>query len=238
MNGKGKEILKKILSCPDYKNAFRDFVKLTPEENKITIDHVVSAISSYYGSFSKYYSPFDDAMNQGSAVDEKIQKGFNIFMSKGRCATCHFMPQFNGIKPPYVNSEFEVLGVPADTFYRSLSPDSGRYLINPAPEMMNAFRTPSLRNTRYTAPYMHHGKFPSLQSVMEFYDAGGGVGHGLRVSNQTLETDSLHLSANEKTEVLGFLFSLSENIPGESAPVALPKSRNKALNGRKVGGEY
>jgi cytochrome c peroxidase len=159
-------------------------------------------------------------------------------MSKAQCATCHFVPQFNGVKPPFVGSEFEVLGVPADTSFKQLSPDKGRYEVNPAVETMNAFRTGSLRNAEHTAPYMHNGVFRTMKEVIDFYDAGGGAGKGLTVPNQTLSSDSLHLTQTEKENLIQFLQTLNEKILFEAPPEKLPLSKNKNLNSRKVGGEY
>lgn len=236
--GDEKDILKKVLSCDDYKKAFKRFVKLTPNSKKLTLDHIVSAVILYYSSFSNYYSPFDENMNKNKSISMDCKKGFNIFMSKAQCATCHFAPQFNSVRPPYISTEFEVLGMPADTNYLKISPDSGRAIINPSPQTMNAFRTGTIRNAEHTKPYMHNGLFNSLEEVISFYDAGGGVGKGLQVSNQTLSSDSLKLSVVEKEQLMIFIQSLNENIKFESAPGALPVSKNKKLNDRKVGGEY
>jgi cytochrome c peroxidase len=233
-----KELLKKILSCSDYKKAFNSFLKYTPQETEITLEHVSSAITQYYAKFSKYYSPFDNAMNENKPLTESAKKGFNIFMSKAQCATCHFAPQFNGVKPPYVGSEFEVLGVPVDTLYSQLSADKGRYEINPATETLNAFRTGSIRNAEKTKPYMHNGIFTNLNQVIDFYDAGGGAGHGLFVPNQTLSADSLHLTKEDKKHLLAFIHSLTEDIEFENAPEKLPLSKYKNLNARKVTGDY
>src|SRR5688500_15720855 len=137
-------------------------------------------------------------MNENKPVEESAKKGFNLFMSKAQCATCHFAPQFNGVKPPYVGSEFEVLGVPADTLYQSLSKDQGRYEINPAEETNHAFRTGTLRNIMQTAPYMHNGIFKTMDQVIKFYNGGGGAGRKLLVPNQTLSSDSLALTKQEK----------------------------------------
>lgn len=238
MGSNEKEVLKKVLSCKDYKTAFKKFLKYTPTEKEINIEHISSAITLYYSKFSKAFSSFDQAMNNKIDLDEPARQGFNIFMSKAQCATCHFAPQFNGVKPPYVGSEFEVLGVPADTGFKSLSPDKGRFTINPADEMVNAFRTGTLKNIERTAPYMHNGVFKTLDQVIDFYDTGGGAGHGLNIKNQTLPSDSLHLNKEEKNKLIVFMRSLNEQIEFEKGPEKLPESKIKSLNKRKVSGEY
>jgi cytochrome c peroxidase len=77
-----------------------------------------------------------------------------------------------------------------------------------------------------------------LDEVIDFYDGGGGAGRGLKVDNQTLSSDSLHLSKQEKLDLITFIASLTEQIPIEKAPEKLPKSSNKVLNKRRVGGMY
>ncbi len=238
MNSNEKELIKKVLSCKVYKEAFKSFLKLTPEEKDITLNHIVSAITYYDGSYSRFYSPFDNAMNNKGFVSDEAKNGFNLFMSRAKCGTCHFVPNFNGVKPPYIGSEFEVLGTPADTSFKDLSSDKGRYMINKAPETLHAFRTGSIRNAEYTKPYMHNGVFKSLEEVIDFYDVGGGQGKKMTVANQTLAGDSLHLTRSEKKELLAFIYSLNEDIIFEEPPASLPPSNDKALNNRKPGGVY
>ncbi len=237
MNGNEEEIVQKVLSCNGYKKYLDKFAAYT-NESKPSLNHIISAITYYYGQFSNYYSPFDAAMNSGQAIDKEAVAGFNVFMGKAQCGTCHFAPLFNGIKPPYINNEFEVLGVPQDTFFKAISSDSGRYKIHAAPETQNAFRTPTIRNTALTKSYMHNAVFKTLDEVIDFYDAGGGAGKGLAVNNQTLSSDSLHLSATEKKQLVAFINSLNESVKFDTAPQQLPASKNKKLNGRKSGGDY
>ena len=238
MGGVETDVVKNVMSCKEYEKAFKKFTKYTPAYKDVKIDHIVSAVILYYSDFSKYYSPFDHAMNDKKPLDEESKKGFNIFMSKAQCGTCHFVPQFNGVKPPYVGSEFEVLGVPTDNKYTMLSPDSGRAMINPAKEMLHAFRTGTIRNSQFTMPYMHNGAFKTLEEVIDFYDAGGGSGKGLKVSNQTLSSDSLKLDPAEKKQLVSFMHSLTEQVHFEEPPAKLPSSKDKRLNNRKVGGEF
>ena len=238
MGSSEEEVVNKVMSCKEYARTFTKLLKYTPQEKEVTLDHIASAITFYYSKFSSYYSPFDNAMNQGAALTPAAQKGFNIFMGKAQCATCHFAPQFNGVKPPYIGSEFEVIGVPASPDYASLSQDKGRYAINPSEETMNAFRTGTIRNAAYTQPYMHNGVFKTLDEVIEFYNHGGGAGKGLQVPNQTLPSDSLQLTPIEKEYLIVFIQSLTENIQFETPPNQLPVSTNKQLNNRQVGGNY
>ncbi len=67
------------------------------------------------GSLTSFDSPFDQAVRTANKgyIDKHVVKGFNLFMGKAACGTCHFAPVFNGTTPPfYFESEAEVLGVP------------------------------------------------------------------------------------------------------------------------------
>jgi cytochrome c peroxidase len=233
-----KEVLKKVLSCKEYKKVFKEWLKYTPQERDVTMEHITSALTFYYSKFSKYDAPFDEAINTNKPLKEDAKAGFNLFMSKAQCATCHFVPQFNGVKPPYVSSEFEVLGIPEDILFKELSDDKGRYEINAAVETFHAFRTGTVRNAEKTKPYMHNGIFSDLNQVIDFYNVGGGAGRGLKITNQTLSADSLYLTQREKQQLITFIESLTENIQFELPPAYLPSSSISGLNQRKVGGTY
>lgn len=238
MNCSESELLQRVLSCKEYKDAFESLLPYTPQFSTIQLKHISSALTYYYGKFSNATSQFDRAMERQAQLEASVIKGFNVFMGKAQCATCHFVPQFNGVKPPFIGSEFEVLGTPADSRYTKLSADSGRYKVNPAPETLHAFRTGSLRNIARTAPYMHNGVFRTLDEVLDFYDFGGGVGHGLSVPNQTLSADSLHLNKEERLQLKAFLQSLDEEYKAEKAPSSLPETHDARFAARKVGGIY
>ncbi len=238
MGSDATDLLKKVLSCKEYSRSFKKLLQYTPQEPEITFEHLASVLTYYYSRFSRHDAAFDEAVNGSKYLNASAREGFNIFMSKAQCGTCHFVPQFNGVKPPFVGSEFEVLGVPEDAGYIALSKDSGRYSVNPATETLHAFRTGSLRNAAHTAPYMHNGVFKTLNEVIDFYDAGGGVGHGLSVPNQTLSADSLKLTVREKSNLIAFIRSLDEPVQPGLPPASLPVSDIKALNRRKPGGDY
>ena len=238
MNGKSSEILQKIKSCKEYKTMLKNISKNTPGYSEISMDHVTSALVYYYTKFSNYNAPFDDMMNGITAPNKDVQKGFNLFMGKAACATCHFVPQFNGVKPPYTGSEFEVLGVQKSINSTMLDEDKGRNSINPVAEMENAFRTNTIRNSSITSPYMHNGIFKTLEEVVDFYDNGGGIGHGIKVANQTLSGEKLNLSNKEKQLLITFIKSLDEQIPSVQLPDQLPKSKKTSLNKRVVKGTY
>jgi cytochrome c peroxidase len=88
-------------------------------------------------------------------MTEEEQLGFNLFMGKAGCGTCHFAPMFNGATPPTVfESEPEVIGVPSFDAPKNarIDPDSGRFNVRRIDLHLGAFKTPTLRNIELTAP--------------------------------------------------------------------------------------
>ncbi|MBK9107821.1 MAG: cytochrome C peroxidase [Saprospiraceae bacterium] len=237
MNADEETTMKELLSCPDYKKQLQLLVE-NSSDKKLSFEHVAEAIISYYTSFDTAVSEFDLAITGRTQVSKQVKKGFNLFMGKAACGTCHFAPHFNGIKPPYTGNEFEVLGVPVDTNFTALSADQGRYGVHPVPEMRNAFRTGALRNIGKTKPYMHNGLYKSLEEVIEFYNKGGGKGRGLQLDHQTLPEDQLQLTDLEKRQLVHFLESLNERLVINPLPPVLPECKSKELNQRISGGVY
>lgn len=163
---------------------------------------IATSLAAYIRSLTALRSPFDRAIRGDStAITADAKRGFNLFMGKARCATCHFAPLFSGTIPPeFARSEPEVIGVP--------SKDVGRMAITGSTLHRGAFRVPSVRNSAVTAPYMHDGSLKTLQDVIDFYDRGGRATPG--VTNLTLPSRPLHLLASEKRSVIAFLQSLTD----------------------------
>jgi cytochrome c peroxidase len=188
------------------------FEKAFPRANRTGIDtlEVMNAIGCYVRSLTQLTSRFDDYMRgSDSALDGDEIAGFNLFMGKAKCATCHYMPLFNGTFPPrFVKTESEVIGVPAAAGSKKIDEDRGRYDVIPVEAYRHAFKTPTLRNVARTSPYMHNGIYSSLKQVVDFYEKGGGVGLGIKLDNQTLPFDKLELTPKEKGELIAFMKSL------------------------------
>jgi cytochrome c peroxidase len=188
------------------------FTEAFPQKHRTAIDtaEVMNALASYVRSLTALNSRFDAYM-QGdqSALQQTAINGFNLFMGKARCATCHYLPLFNGTLPPrYMQLDAEVIGVPKTKKSKMIDPDQGLFDIQPMAFNRHAFKVTTVRNAARTAPYMHNGVFKTLAEVVDFYDQGGGAGLGLKVANQTLAADRLHLTVKEKMELIAFMNSL------------------------------
>src|SRR5581483_4219092 len=124
---------------------------------------------------------------------ESQVRGMDIFFNKVACDSCHL--GFNFTEGSYVN-----IGIGMD----KPNPDLGRFNVSRKEEDKGAFKTPTLREIDHTAPYMHDGRFKTLEEVVEHYDKGG-------IKNPYLDQrlKPLHLSAQEKRDLVAFLKALS-----------------------------
>ena len=237
MHGHIDEAVIKISKSEEYQALFKNAYK-----KPVTNRTIQLALAAYIRSLSSMNSGFDRYMRgEKTAMPAEAVAGFNVFMGKAKCATCHFMPLFNGTVPAfYMKSESEVLGVPAhpDTAHATIDADLGKFNTYHDDLNKNAFKTPTIRNAGLTGPYMHNGVYTSLEQVIDFYNRGGGAGIGIELPNQTLPTDKLELTAQEQKNIIAFIHSLTDTTGLTTPPRHLPAFPDAALNARKVGGEY
>ncbi|TYC18076.1 methylamine utilization protein [Bizionia gelidisalsuginis] len=182
-------------------------------DNKIDGNTIRNAIASYIRSLNAFNSKFDNNINGVEhTITESEIRGFNLFMGKAKCATCHFAPVFNGTVPPnFTETEFEALGVPETTgAMAEISPDLGRYYLFNTDSRKHFFKTSTVRNVSLTAPYMHNGVYKTLDEVMTFYNNGGGSALGIQLEHQTLPSDALNLSDDEIKAIIDFMNSLED----------------------------
>jgi cytochrome c peroxidase len=198
------ESVRRIRSVPGYiarfKQAFGD--------GEITIDHVAKAIATFERTVLSGNSPYDryQAGDKKAMTPDQV-RGMDIFFNKAACDSCHL--GFNFTDGSYVN-----IGIGMD----KPKPDLGRFIVSKREEDKGAFKTPTLREVQHTGPYMHDGRFRTLDQVVEHYDKGG-------IPNPYLDRriKPLHLSAQDKKDLVAFLKALSgEGWQKIQAPPALP----------------
>jgi cytochrome c peroxidase len=194
------------------------FAKAMPNRADSTVRglQVRQALAAYLRTLNAMDSRFDRAARGDTlAMTDAERRGMTVFLGRAKCGTCHFMPLFNGLTPPfYRTAEAEIIGVPAtaNLDHPKLDPDVGR--ANVEDNVLNrfAFKVTSLRNAAVTAPYMHNGVFKTLDEVVEFYDRGGGVGIGLKLPYQSLPTTPLKLTTQEKKDLVAFFNALTDTV--------------------------
>jgi cytochrome c peroxidase len=217
MNAAFPDVVKLLKKDKGYIKAFKSAFPAVKKKELVTIDNVATAIAAYERSLPVMTSRFDRYVNGDlTAMTANEKKGFDLFMGKAMCGSCHFAPMFNSLLPPYYNiTEMESLGMTVNNNFSApvADADSGRFHVFPIEFYIGAFKTPTVRNADVTAPYMHNGAFADLKQLMEFYNKGGGNGLGLNNPYQTLSNNELHLSDGEVDDVISFLKSLTDEVP-------------------------
>lgn len=212
MKGSLKKSVEDLEKSAAYTTLFK--AAYPAEKNPLNTFTIANAIASYVRSLQSLNSRFDEYVRGDETKLTKAEKnGFNLFAGKAKCATCHFIPLFNGVVPPfYANTESEVLGVPKtkDKNPAQLDDDLGKYLFLPSPVYKYSFKTATLRNIALTSPYMHNGVYTTLEEVMEFYNNGGGKELHIAPPNQTLPFDKLSLTKKESKNIIAFLKTLTD----------------------------
>jgi cytochrome c peroxidase len=168
-------------------------------------------------------SPFDRyAGGDASAMEEAAVRGMALFKGKASCIACHNGPNFTDSSfhnvglahNPILDDEAhqKVLKFDAkrtkNADWESITTDPGRYLITHEAVDWGRFKTPTLRNLADTAPYMHDGRYWTLDEVIDHYDRGGD-----KARNQDPRIKPLGLSNQEKQDLKAFLASLRGPLP-------------------------
>ena len=188
-----------------------------------------SALVAFMDTLVSRDAPFDT-----DKMSDEAKRGRGLFEGKAGCIACHNGPYFSDAEPHNtgVPENMEVFkdpvrhltyraamsnhGVPRTEIWRR---DVGYFLVSKNYADVGKFITPTLRELKYTAPYMHNGVFSTLAEVVDFYDRGGG-----RDDPLAAELKPLGLSAEEKKDLIAFLESLSSTAPVTVQPVAdIPK---------------
>ncbi|HWB32105.1 MAG TPA: cytochrome c peroxidase [Acidobacteriaceae bacterium] len=183
----------------------------------LDMTRVEKALASFERTLLSGDSPFDRYQYGGdkSALTPAQVRGLAVFLdpNRGNCAVCHTIGPRSAL---FTDGKFHNLGVGVrdDGSFA----DTGRAQITGNPADTGAFRTPTLRNVALTAPYMHDGSERTLQQAVDFYAGKGN-------SNPYLDKEMLkiHLSGQDRADLVEFLKSLTGTMPPNAGPPPAPE---------------
>ena len=208
-----RTLLRRIRKNDSLKQAFRQV--FSTEIDSLSIAMPLQALEAYVHSLVNTQSGFDKYMTGDTAtISTAAARGFNLFMGDAKCGTCHFMPVFNGVQPPFFTKEDnEVIGVLRNANFNRpvLDKDSGLATFTHNELHQSSFKVPSVRHLAKTFPYMHNGSLKNLDELLLFYNMGGGGSWmmGANVPNQTLDREPLKLDKEQRDDIKAFLLSLN-----------------------------
>ena len=170
-----------------------------------TIDStlVAKAIAQFERTLISGNSKFDQYLLGNVNLTPEELNGFNVFMeeARGDCFHCHG----SNNNPLWTDNDFHNNGLDA-TFT-----DLGLGAVTGDPNDNGKFKTPSLRNLAFTAPYMHDGRFATLDEVIDFYSAGLQASTTIDPLMKKVGQGGVQLTPQDKADLKAFLLTLSDN---------------------------
>ena len=193
MDSSMPEVVGKLNTDANYKKLF----KAAFGDENITGERVLKAISQFMATMVSADSKYDRVLKGKTAFTAEENEGYKLF--RNNCASCHSGALFT-------DESFRNTGM----YYNAQYNDRGRYRVTLDWNDNMKFRVPSLRNVEYTAPYMHDGRFTTLEAVLNFYSD--------LVENQPnldplLKKDGhigIRMNPSEKQYIIAFLKTLSD----------------------------
>jgi cytochrome c peroxidase len=189
-------ILKIVRSDPDYVKGFEQV--FGKKGAHVTMKEVQQAIAAFERTQVAGDTAFDRFFYGGeqAALTEAQKRGFDLFVNKGRCVSCHVVEQTAAL---FTDNRFHNVGVGINDVQKEVpdlagaflqakatlaevdvkvladkrTSELGRFAISREFEGLGAFKTPTLRNVAVTPPYMHDGSLATLKDVMTHYNNGG-----------------------------------------------------------------
>lgn len=206
-------IVNRLMAIEEYRDLFQSAFGTTD----ITENHIAQALSTFQRALIANNSPFDAYMRgDENALSPAEIDGMETFIEVG-CANCHNGPMF---------SDFEL---------HTLSTPDHPLVDDDGANGDFDFRTPSLRNLAFTAPYMHNGVFEDLRDVLDFYNdisGGNGDSQNNNVNDNQIDDDARDLDINngDINDIIQFLETLNDEDFDTRIPVSIP-------SGLSIGGD-
>jgi cytochrome c peroxidase len=181
-------VLIKLQRNAEYKTMFKAAFK----DTTVTSQRMLKALAQFTGLMISCNSRYDKHLRGEEEFTGAEQHGLELF--KSHCESCHPEPLFT-------DNTFRNIGLKPDTALN----DSGRAKITGLADDYMKFKVPSLRNVGMTYPYMHDGRFKTLQKVLEHYANGNFYGN----YDKNIERN-IGLTAQEQADIIAFLKTLTD----------------------------
>ena len=199
MNNTWPNVVATLQATSEYPDLFEQAFGTTT----ITREFVAKAIAQFERTLISGNSRFDQyLLGDNNAITAQEINGFNVFMdeNRGDCFHCHG----NEFNPLWTNNAFHNNGLDASF------EDLGLGGVTGDPLDYGKFKSPTLRNLAYTAPYMHDGRFATLDEVINHYSEGLVYSNTIDPLMKNIAEGGAQLTDSDKADLKAFLLSLSE----------------------------
>lgn len=188
--------------APLFKKVFNTS-EISPVEISKALEQFLVTIVSFNSKIDQLLGRTDTL----NVIDESALRGLNLFMKPvedggADCFHCHSNIPFFG--------NTSTTGSMANNGLSMIFTDRGLGRITGRPTDEGKFKIPSLRNVELTAPYMHDGRFATLEDVIDFYSDGINYDSPNLDINISAHKVQLNLSAQEKEDLIAFLKTLTD----------------------------
>ncbi len=189
-----------IINMMKNDSAYKKLYKQAFTNGEINSENMLKALAQFMTVLTSSNSRFDKYRRNelGGALTAQELAGYAVFNQK--CASCHETDIFT-------DNSFRNNGLPINPSIN----DKGRYRVTGLDEDKYKFKVPSLRNIEKTAPYMHDGRFYTLDAVLDHYDSGVTQTQNLDPNLQHTGALGIPLSSSEKAQLIAFLKTLTDN---------------------------
>jgi cytochrome c peroxidase len=191
MDSRLEDVVRKLnASAPHRKMFYRAF-----NDSIVTSPHLLKALTQFVVMFGSWNSKYDKKMRNQKGIEFTAQEENGLRLFRLHCESCHKEPLFT-------DNSFKNNGIAYDPELK----DTGRMKITGNKEDSLKFKVPSLRNIFVSGPYMHDGRFRSLEQVLDHYTRGIQQHPG--ISEELIKP--VNLTKNEKLDVIMFLRTLTD----------------------------
>ena len=200
------QIVSKVRGAPYYNKLFTDAYNSTD----VNIDKIASALSTFVSSISSGNTRFDKATQGTAQLTALEEQGRALFFNTYNCNSCHQTQRLTGGYQSGGGNGTEVgfVNIGLDENYA----DNGLGALNGNSSDNGRFKIPSLRNISLTGPYMHDGRFRTLEEVLEHYSHNIKNHPNLdaRLKGTNNLPKEMNISAQDKIALVAFLKALTD----------------------------
>ncbi len=207
------ESLDKVVTKLEAQDEYKDAFKAAFGSEEVTTENISLALEQFMNTLVSGDSKFDrwQSGDPNTDLTESEMRGFDLFFGEANptvvgnqgadCFHCHGGPLFS-------NNQFMNNGLDEESAFT----DMGLWDATGLETDKAKFKVPSLRNIAVTAPYMHDGRFATLEEVLDHYNEGIKISSTLDANMQAIVDFGIDLDEQDKQDLINFLHTLTDEV--------------------------